>query len=237
MAVKTEKKVTTAKKVAAKAPVKKVAAKAPVKKATAKVAKPVAKKTAAKKVAKKVTAKAAPAKTAKKVAKKTAAVKTAKAPVKKAAKKIAKKVTKKTPAAKIVKKAKCGCCEHAVTKKTPAKAAAKPAAAKKSAVVRDANKPLNKSQLVALISEQVDLEKKKVSAVLDTITDIIAKELKKPGLFQIPGLVKIEKKTLPAQKAIKDWKTPFPGEIGTKPAKPASTKVKVRALKKLKDMA
>ena len=64
-----------------------------------------------------------------------------------------------------------------------------------------------------------------------------AKELKKPGLFQIPGLVKIEKKTIPAQKAIKDWKNPFTGEIGTKPAKPASTKVKVRALKKLKDMA
>ena len=65
----------------------------------------------------------------------------------------------------------------------------------------------------------------------------IAKELKKPGLFQLPGLVKIEKKTIPAQKAIKDWKNPFTGEIGTKPAKPASTKVKVRALKKLKDMA
>jgi nucleoid DNA-binding protein len=220
-----------AKKVAKKAPVK--VAKKTTKKVAAKVA-----KAPVKKIAKKVTKKTAAKKTAKKV--------TAKAPVKaaKVAKKAAKKIAKKAPAAKIVKKAKCGCCEHAVTKKAPAKVAkpaaktaAKPVAAKKSAVVRDANKVLNKTQLIAIISEQVDLEKKKVSAVLDTITDIIAKELKKPGLFQIPGLVKIEKKTIPAQKAIKDWKNPFTGEIGTKPAKPASTKVKVRALKKLKDMA
>ena len=156
------------------------------------------------------------------------------------AKKTAKKVAKKAPAAKVVKKPKCGCkCEHAVTKKAPAKkAAAKPAAkAAPVKIARDANKPLNKSQLVAIIAEQVQLEKKKVSVILDTLTDIIAKELKKPGLFQLPGLVKIEKKTIPAQKAIKDWKNPFTGEIGTKPAKPASTKVKVRALKKLKDMA
>ena len=189
-----------------------------------------AKKKAAKKVAKKVTKKAPAKKAAKKVAKK--------APAKKAAKKVA----KKAPAAKVVKKPKCGrCCEHAVTKKAPAKAAAKPAAkaapAKKVAIARDASKPLNKSQLVMIIAEQVQVEKKKVSSILDTLTDIIAKELKKPGVFQIPGLVKIEKKTIPAQKAIKDWKNPFTGEIGTKPAKPASTKVKVRALKKLKDMA
>ena len=209
----------TAKKVTKKAPAKK-AAKKVAKKTTAKK---VAKKTAAKKVAKMVSTKAAT-----KVAKKTTAKKTAK------------KVAKKAPAAKVVKKPKCGCkCEHAVTKKAPAKkAAAKPAAkAAPVKIARDANKPLNKSQLVAIIAEQVQLEKKKVSVILDTLTDIIAKELKKPGLFQLPGLVKIEKKTIPAQKAIKDWKNPFTGEIGTKPAKPASTKVKVRALKKLKDMA
>ena len=37
--------------------------------------------------------------------------------------------------------------------------------------------------------------------------------------------------------AIKGWKNPFTGEIQDKPPKPASTKVKVRALKNLKDMA
>ena len=221
MAVETKKK--AAKKVTKKAPAKKAAKKVAKKTTAKKTTKKVAKKTAAKKVAKKVTKKAAT-----KVAKKTTAKKTAK------------KVAKKAPAAKVVKKPKCGCkCEHAVTKKAPAKkVAAKPAAkAAPVKIARDANKPLNKSQLVMIIAEQVQLEKKKVSVILDTLTDIIAKELKKPGLFQIPGLVKIEKKTIPAQKAIKDWKNPFTGEIGTKPAKPASTKVKVRALKKLKDMA
>ena len=139
---------------------------------------------------------------------------------------------KKAPAKKAPAK-------KAAAKKAPAKkAAAKPAAkAAPVKIARDANKPLNKSQLVMIIAEQVQIEKKKLSVILDTLTDIIAKELKKPGLFQLPGLVKIEKKTIPAQKAIKDWKNPFTGEIGTKPAKPASTKVKVRALKKLKDMA
>jgi len=217
----------TAKKVTKKAPAKKAAKKVAKKTTAKKTAKKVAKKTAAKKVAKKVTKKAAT-----KVAKKATAKTTAK--------KTAKKVAKKAHAAKVVKKPKCGCCcEHAVTKKAPAKkAAAKPAAkAAPVKIARDANKPLNKSQLVMIIAEQVQLEKKKVSVILDTLTDIIAKELKKPGLFQLPGLVKIEKKTIPAQKAIKDWKNPFTGEIGTKPAKPASTKVKVRALKKLKDMA
>ena len=210
---------------------KKVTKKAPVKKAAKKVAKKAPAKKAAKKVAKKAPAK----KAAKKVAKKAPAKKAAKKVAKKApAKKAAKKIAKKAPATKVIKKPKCGCCcEHAVTKKAPAKKAA-PA---KVAVARDASKPLNKSQLVAIISDKVQLEKKKVSAVLDTLTDVMAKELNKPGIFQLPGLVKIEKKKIPAQKAIKGWKNPFTGEIGTKPAKPACTKIKVRALKKLKDMA
>ena len=53
----------------------------------------------------------------------------------------------------------------------------------------------------------------------------------------IPGLVKIEKKKVPARKAEKDVPNPFkPGELMNRPAKPAYNKVKVRALKLLKDM-
>ena len=75
-----------------------------------------------------------------------------------------------------------------------------------------------------------------VSAILDFLPDLISKELNKPGLFQLPGLLKIEKKKIPAQKAIKNWKNPFTGEIQDKPAQPAKTKVAVRALKNLKGM-
>ena len=57
------------------------------------------------------------------------------------------------------------------------------------------------------------------------------------GSFTLPGLVKIEKKKVPARKARKGVPNPFkPGELMDIKAKPASTKIKVRALKSLKDM-
>ena len=196
--------------------------KAPAKKAAKKVVQQAAVQTVAKK---------APAKkAAKKEAKKAPAKKVAKkAPAKKAAKKVA----KKAPAKKVVKKAPAAPkpAEKAVTKK-----AAKPAPAK-SAVQRDPAKPLSKTQMVAIVAETCGVEKKKVAAIMDFIPELINNELKKPGIFQFPGLLKIEKKKIPAQKAIKGWKNPFTGEIGTKPAKPACNKIKVRPLKKLKDMA
>ena len=58
------------------------------------------------------------------------------------------------------------------------------------------------------------------------------------GAITIPGLVKIEKKKVPARKAEKGVPNPFKtGELMDRPAKPAYNKVKVRALKLLKDMA
>ena len=57
-------------------------------------------------------------------------------------------------------------------------------------------------------------------------------------MIAIPGLVKIEKKRIPARPAQRGVPNPFkPGELMDRPAKPASNKVKVRALKLLKDMA
>ena len=145
------------------------------------------------------------------------------------AKKVAKKTTKKTAAKKVTKK---------TTKKTAVKKVAKKTTKRiKTSVVRDKTKPLTKTQLIATIAEVCELEKKQVAGVLDFLPDLMATELKKPGVFQIPGLLKIEKKRVPAQKAVKNWTNPFTGEVGTKPAKPAHNKIKVRALKRLKDMA
>jgi hypothetical protein len=57
------------------------------------------------------------------------------------------------------------------------------------------------------------------------------------GVFAIPGLVKIERKKVPARPARKNVPNPFkPGELMNVAAKPASTKVKVRPLKNLKSM-
>lgn len=95
-----------------------------------------------------------------------------------------------------------------------------------------------KTEILNSIASATDLSRKQVAAVFDALNAEIKKALgsRGPGVFSIPGLVKIEKKKIPAQPAIKDWRNPFTGEIQEKAAKPASTKVKVRALKSLKDM-
>lgn len=97
----------------------------------------------------------------------------------------------------------------------------------------------SKSEVMNNIAEETGLNKKQVSAVLDALSNEIKKSLssKGPGIFAIPGLVKIEKKKVPARPAQKGVPNPFkPGELMDRPAKPASTKIKVRALKNLKEM-
>jgi len=102
-----------------------------------------------------------------------------------------------------------------------------------------AKKALSKSQVVANIAEAAGIAKKDVAAVLEGLAGEIKKSLsaRGPGVFAIPGLVKIEKKKVPARPARKGVPNPFkPGEFMDVPAKPPSTKIKVRALKNLKDM-
>lgn len=100
-------------------------------------------------------------------------------------------------------------------------------------------KSMTKSEILNAISNETDLPRKEVSAVLDSLNDQISKSLGRrgPGVFTLPGLIKIEKKKIPARKARKNVPNPFrPGETMDIPAKPASTKVKVRPLKNLKSM-
>ena len=74
------------------------------------------------------------------------------------------------------------------------------------------------------------------SAFCSSSTSFLNASLVSP--IAIPGLVKIEKKKVPARAAQKGVPNPFkPGELMDRPAKPAYSKVKVRALKLLKDMA
>jgi nucleoid DNA-binding protein len=102
-----------------------------------------------------------------------------------------------------------------------------------------AKKAPSKTEIMGSISESTGLAKKEVAAVLDALANEIKKAMssKGAGTFAIPGLVKIEKKKVPAKPAQKGVKNPFTGELQDRPAKPASTKIKVRALKNLKDMA
>jgi nucleoid DNA-binding protein len=100
-------------------------------------------------------------------------------------------------------------------------------------------KSMSKTQLVGAIADATELPRKDVNNVLLCLSEQIERSLGRrgPGMFTLPGLVKIEKKRVPARKARRGVANPFkPGELMDIAAKPASTKVKVRALKSLKDM-
>jgi nucleoid DNA-binding protein len=102
-----------------------------------------------------------------------------------------------------------------------------------------ADKPMTKTEILTAIADECELSKKQVADVLESLAGQIKKSLAKsgPGSFAIPGLIKIEKKDVPARPAKQNVPNPFkPGEMMDVKAKPASTKVKVRALKSLKDM-
>jgi nucleoid DNA-binding protein len=113
--------------------------------------------------------------------------------------------------------------------------AGKKKTAKKAA---PAAKPPTKSEIFSHISAQTDLTKKEVASVFDALSGMIKKNVGKrgPGVFTVPGLMKITVRTRPAQPARKGI-NPFTGEPATFKAKPARRVVKVTALKGLKEMA
>ncbi len=103
-----------------------------------------------------------------------------------------------------------------------------------------AKKAPSKTEVYTAIGEATGLKKQQVGAVMDALVAEIKKALSNrgSGMFAIPGLVKIEKRKVPAKPARKGVPNPFkPGELMDVAAKAASTKIKVRALKNLKDMA
>lgn len=126
------------------------------------------------------------------------------------------------------------------TKKPAAKAPAK--AAPKAAVAPAAVKPVkevfSKSALIAHVAAQSGVEPKAAKAVLAALDAAILGSVNKKGAgeFTLPGLLKIGVQKVPAKKARKGI-DPFTKQERTFAAKPASVKIKVRALKKLKDAA
>jgi len=109
-----------------------------------------------------------------------------------------------------------------------------PCVAKKLTTIKDR---LSKTQILEQIAENTGLSRKQVASVLDSLTDVIEAHVNKRsvGEFVLPGLLKISTVRKPATKARKGI-NPFTKEEVMFKAKPASTAVKVRPLKKLKDM-
>ena len=108
----------------------------------------------------------------------------------------------------------------------------------KSAIKKSYKEAVTKSELLNIIAEETDLAKKKVSEVLETLSEVIGAHLNKRavGHFTVPGLMKIKVKKKPATKARKGT-NPFTGEEMMFKAKPASRGVKILPLKKLKEKA
>ena len=99
--------------------------------------------------------------------------------------------------------------------------------------------PMRKSELLNAIAAETELTRKQINEVLEALSNQISKSLANngPGSFTLPGLVKIEKKHVPAREARHGVPNPFkPGELMDVAAKPATTKIKVRALKQLRTM-
>jgi nucleoid DNA-binding protein len=117
------------------------------------------------------------------------------------------------------------------------KPAAKKALAKKTAAIQD---KFTKTQILNTISGNTNLTRKEVSSVLDELGELIERHIKKRGVgeFTLPGLLKIKAVKRPARPARKNVPNPFrPGEFMDIPKKPATTRVKVLPLKKLKEFA
>ena len=124
--------------------------------------------------------------------------------------------------------------------KKPAKKTApqKPAAAKAPAAAKPIKEALGKSGLVAHLAESTGVAPKDVRAVLASLESAVAGSVSKKGVgsFTLPGLLKITAVKVAAKPKRKGI-NPFTKEEQWFAAKPASVKIKVRPLKKLKDAA
>ena len=125
--------------------------------------------------------------------------------------------------------------KKAVAKKTTKKVSAKKLVpARKMTAVK---KPMTKTEIINELVQNTELSKKQVSSVFDELAILIERHIKKraPGKFVFPGLMKIEVKKKPATKARKGI-NPFTREETMFKAKPARKVVKIKPLKKVKDM-
>jgi nucleoid DNA-binding protein len=122
------------------------------------------------------------------------------------------------------------------------KAKKKPVSSSKSkpaAVVRPIKQTLTKSALIGLIAEQNDVPRKQVADILASLECAMLGSIHPngAGTFIFPGLFKVYLRKVPARKAGTLIRNPATGEMMKASAKPATVRVKVRALSKMKKAA
>ena len=119
------------------------------------------------------------------------------------------------------------------------KAPAKKAAAKADAVIKPVKETLTKSALINLIAEQNDIPRKTAAGAYATIESVLLGSVHPRGCGEctMPGLFKVTLRKVPARKAGTLVRNPATGEMTPAAAKPASVRVKIRPLAKLKNAA
>jgi nucleoid DNA-binding protein len=108
-----------------------------------------------------------------------------------------------------------------------------------SPAIRPVKETLTKSALINHIAEQNDLPRKTAAAVYATLETVFLGSVHPKGVgeFTLPGLLKVTLRKVPARKAGTLVRNPATGEMVKAAAKPASVRVKIRALSKLKAAA
>ncbi|WOD14224.1 HU family DNA-binding protein [Paraburkholderia kirstenboschensis] len=144
--------------------------------------------------------------------------------------KAAAKPASKKAVTPVAKKAKTSTVKKAaapVTKKVVAATPLKP--------IKDS---FTKSSLTIHLAERSGVEPKAAKALMAALEETVLASIHKKGAkeFTLPGLLKVVAQDVPAKKK-RFGKDPFTGEDKWFAAKPASVRLKVRPLKKLKDAA
>ena len=116
---------------------------------------------------------------------------------------------------------------------------AKAGKSKQGQAVRPVKEAYSKSALVKLIAEENDIPRTTAAGVLATLEGVLMGSVHPRGVgeFTLPGLLKVSLRKVPARKAGTMIRNPATGEMMPGAAKPASVRVKIRALSKLKTAA
>ncbi len=108
-----------------------------------------------------------------------------------------------------------------------------------AAPLRPVKETFTKSALINLIAEQNDIPRKTALGVFATLESVLLGSVHPRGVgeFTLPGLLKVTLRKVPARRAGTLVRNPATGEMVKGAAKPASMRVKIRAVSKLKTAA
>ena len=127
----------------------------------------------------------------------------------------------------------------AKAKTTKSKTSKTRAARTEAPPLRPVKETFTKATLINLIAEQNEIPRKTAVGVFATLESVLLGSVHPRGVgeFTLPGLLKITLRKVPARRAGTLVRNPATGEMMKGAAKPATMRVKIRALSKLKTAA